>query len=74
MRGLLAALLALSTGCAATFVVGDASAKLCHTDDGGTLSDNAVKAAAAAAEGAARGALGGGVPSLPDFGAEGPTE
>lgn len=52
----------LMFGCAATIAFGDASASLCHESVGGTLSDNAVKAAEMAAEGAARGAAEGLVP------------
>lgn len=69
-RGLLACAVIVAacatTGCAATVAFGDARASLCHTADGGTLSDNAIRAAEAAAEaaaeGAARGVVGGGLP------------
>lgn len=65
-RGLLACAVIVAayatTGCAATVAFGDARAALCHTADGGTLSDNAIRAAEAAAEGAARGVVGGGLP------------
>ena len=58
----LALLAAISLGCAGTIAIGDSAATMCHAADGGTLSDNAVKAAEMAAEGAARGAAEGLVP------------
>ena len=62
MRLALALVAAACMGCAGTIAIGDASASLCHESVGGTLSDNAVKAAEMAAEGAARGAAEGLVP------------